>query len=60
MAEAVLARLRAGMERLDVYRGQVLSLTTAMDFSPRGPNAVLTSTPGPRWAATTSCCPTTY
>ena len=47
VAEAVLARLRARMERLDVYRGHVLSLTTGMDFSIRGPSALLTFHPRP-------------
>ena len=47
VAESVLARLRAGMERLDVYRGHVLSITTSLDFSARGPHAVLTFHPRP-------------
>jgi hypothetical protein len=46
-AEAVLTQLRAGMERLDVYRGHVLSLSTSAEFSPRGPNAMLTFNPRP-------------
>jgi hypothetical protein len=41
-AEALLARLRSEMERLDVYRGQVLSLSTGHIFGPRGPNTILT------------------
>jgi hypothetical protein len=41
-AEVVLARLREGMERLDVYRGHVLSLSTGHMFGPRGPNAIIT------------------
>jgi hypothetical protein len=41
-AEIVLARLRDGMGRLDVYRGHVLSLSTGHMFGPRGPNAIIT------------------
>ena len=41
-AEALLAELRSNMERLDVYRGHVLSLSTGNVFGPRGPNTVLT------------------
>jgi hypothetical protein len=47
VAEAVLARLRADMERLDVYRGQVLSVSTANAFGMRGPTAQLTFYPRP-------------
>ena len=41
-AESLLAELRSNMERLDVYRGHVLSLSTGQIFGPRGPNTVLT------------------
>lgn len=41
-AEALLAEVRAAMQRLDVYRGHVLSLSTGHIFGPRGPNTVLT------------------
>jgi hypothetical protein len=40
-AEALLTQLRQAMDRLDVYRGHVLSLSTGHMFGPRGPNTVL-------------------
>src|SRR5258705_654222 len=46
-AEAVLRRLRSAMRRLDVYRGHMLSVSTSLEFSPRGPNAQLTIHPRP-------------
>ncbi len=49
-AETIFAELRSNMERLDVYRGHVLSLSPGEIFGPRGPNTVLTFHERPRVA----------